>query len=30
MIEGWPLALGWLMLLVLVAVLAYLVLRRPR
>lgn len=30
MIEGWPLALGWLLFLILVAILAYLVLRRPR
>lgn len=30
MIEGWPLALGWLLLLILVGTLAYLVLRNPR
>lgn len=30
MIEGWPLALGWLSLLCLVGALAYVVLRGPR
>lgn len=30
MIEGWPLGLGWLILIVLVGTLAWFVLRRPR
>lgn len=30
MIEGWPLALGWLLFLCLVGALAYVVLRGPR